>query len=407
MDAVQAPIVFTITLIVALGLFGFIGFQVGMIRSKNTTTLSLINVTAYMMGLLIYLTIGQKFMKFPSEAVSRVFMYFHGLFQVSVSPLATSSRVTVLLQALAVVSSLMMIAGATAERLKLWPYILFSIVFAGFIYPVPVYWFWGGGFLYQIGYIDVGGSSLIFLAGGIAGLIGSYRLGPRSQSQIRASNLPFVAIGGGLTAVALSLQSAIGIAHTHQNWIIEVISDGLQGSLISGAAGFLTTLVVTRIVTGLSDLSMAINGLFAGIAACAADPIHFSEHGGVTVGILAGLSCFIMVRKFERWNIDDPCGIAPSFVSGSILGVIAVMFVQQYDQLSAEFHRDWNWYQQLATQCAGLLIMVIWVSVLSYLLWWLLDALFGLRMNEMESDLGLDAVDCGMQAYPEFTHSGK
>ena len=417
MDLVQSVLIFMTAMLIWLGLVGFIAYQIGMIRSKNTTTLCLMNLTAFMIVWLIYLTYGHKGVVQPQVFMNGLMVQLHQALTMNVFTSAAPreiSKITMLLQSFAVITSLMIVVGATAERLKLWPFIVFSTVFAGILYPLQAHWLWGGGFLYQIGFIDQSGAGLIFLTGGLAGLIGSYRLGPRAGKYstvctmpLRASQIPFVAMGGGLTALALALQSATSMIHMQPGLSLDTVVEGLIASLLAGAAGFMTTLLINRFLTGLSDITIAVNGLFAGIAACAADPFHFDTGGSLTLGFAAGILCLVSLRLFERCKIDDPCGVAPSFLSGGLLGLLAVVGVQNYEELSKRFDHPWHWYNQLYTQLGGTLVLILWVTLLSVALWYLLDYLFGLRPSAIEEDLGLDALDCGTQAYPEFTHSGK
>lgn len=413
MDISQSPFVLMIAMMISFGLLGFIAYQIGMIRSKNATTLCLINLTAMMIVWVFYLTFGHKSVSSPQTTVNDFMVQLYGLLQLSMGNVP-STKAVILLQSFSIITGLMIIAGATAERLKLWPFMLFSMVFAGLIYPIQAHWLWGGGFLYQMGFIDQSGAGLIFLTGGLAGIMGSHRLGARvgkysstNFMPLRASQMPLVAIGGGMTALGLTLQSAMGFIHTQPNLAFSIVFDALEASLLTGAMSFLTALLINRFITGLSDLTIAVNGLFAGIAASAADPFHLDSNDPILFGLVTGIVCLVSIRMFERLKIDDPCGVGASFFSGGLLGLLAVITLQDYSALSQQYHVQWHWYQQLYTQLAGIGILIISVLVTSFLLWYLLDALFGLRLKPAEEDLGLDAHDCGTQAYPEFTHSGK
>ena len=139
---------------------------------------------------------------------------------------------------------------------------------------------------------------------------------------------------------------------------------------------------------GKADLTMAINGALAGLVAITADPASQSAAMSTFIGALGGIIVVFSILALEKAKIDDPVGAISVHGTVGIFGVLAVAIFGD-----ASF----------AGQIMGLLVIIVWVGVTSFITWFVIKLIMGLRVTETEEDEGVDIAECGMEAYPEFT----
>jgi Amt family ammonium transporter len=291
------------------------------------------------------------------------------------------------------------VSGAVAERMKLWAFLLFAVVLTGFIYPVQGYWKWGGGFLDQLGFNDFAGSGVVHLCGASAALAGVLLLGARKgkygpKGQINAipgANMPLATLGtfilwlgwfgfnGGSQLVVSNVENANAVALVFVN------------TNMAAAGGVVAGLVTARLLFGKADLTMALNGALAGLVAITAEPLAPTPLWATIVGVIGGILVVFSIVTLDKLKIDDPVGAISVHGVVGMWGLMAVPLSNQ----EATF----------AAQAIGLVTILAWVFITSFIVWLVIKAIMGIRVSEEEEYEGVDVGECGLEAYPEFTGS--
>jgi Amt family ammonium transporter len=288
------------------------------------------------------------------------------------------------------------VSGALAERIKLWPFLIFTVVLTGLIYPIEASWQWGGGWLSEMGFSDFAGSTLVHAAGGFAALAGALVLGPRlgkygkdgRVNPMPGSNLGLATLGtfilwlgwfgfNGGSQLALGTEAdanAVAIIFANTN--------------MAAAAGAIAALILTQAVYGKVDLTMVLNGALAGLVSITAGPLDPTLFGALWIGAIGGVIVVFAVPFLDRLKIDDVVGAIPVHLIAGFWGTLAVPFYTA----DASF----------GTQIVGFLAIGIFVFVVSLVVWLVLKAVMGLRPSEEDEMRGLDMSELGMEAYPEF-----
>ena len=387
---------------------GFAMLESGLVRAKNTTEILTKNVALFAIACTMYMICGYHFMYdggfFLSEVATTGGVDVVGALKSSAENGfdgdAVYSRASdFFFQVVFVATAMSIVSGAVAERMKLWAFLIFAIVMTGFIYPIEGGWTWGGKDVPLIGaldYSDYAGSGIVHLAGAIAALTGVLLLGARKgkygpNGQPRAmpgANLPLATLGtfilwmgwfgfnGGSTLKLGGIAVANEVANVFMN------------TNAAASGGLIAALIVARILFGKADLTMALNGTLAGLVAITADPASQSALVSTIIGAIGGVLVVFSILTLEKMKIDDPVGAISVHGTVGIFGVLAVAIFGD-----ASF----------GGQVVGLLTIIVWVGVTSLITWFIIKMVMGLRVTEQEEDDGVDIVECGMEAYPEFT----
>lgn len=387
---------------------GFAMLESGLVRAKNTTEILTKNVALFAIACTMYMICGYHFMYdggfFLSEVATTGGVDVAGALKSSAENGfdgdAVYSRASdFFFQVVFVATAMSIVSGAVAERMKLWAFLIFAIVMTGFIYPIEGGWTWGGKDVPLIGaldYSDYAGSGIVHLAGAIAALTGVLLLGARKgkygpNGQPRAmpgANLPLATLGtfilwmgwfgfnGGSTLKLGGIAVANEVANVFMN------------TNAAASGGLIAALIVARILFGKADLTMALNGTLAGLVAITADPASQSALVSTIIGAIGGVLVVFSILTLEKMKIDDPVGAISVHGTVGIFGVLAVAIFGD-----ASF----------GGQVVGLLTIIVWVGVTSLITWFIIKMVMGLRVTEQEEDDGVDIVECGMEAYPEFT----
>ena len=300
-------------------------------------------------------------------------------------------------QVVFVATAMSIVSGAVAGRMKLLPFFIFAIVLTGFIYPVQGYWNWGGGFLSSGGYSDYAGSGTVHLCGAAAALAIVTVLGPRmgkynadgTTNAMPGSNIPIAALGawilwlgwfgfnGGSELVVSSEASAVAVSQVFLN------------TNMAAAGGVVGALILSLIMTGKMDVTMAINGAIAGLVGITAGPSAPSGGAAVLIGLLAGLLVYVSILYFEKkLKIDDPVGAISAHGIVGIFGVMVVPFTNG----DASFL--WQLYGVIAI--AGFTYIASLVAI------YVINMFLSIRATDEEQMAGLDSTEVGVEAYPEF-----
>jgi Amt family ammonium transporter len=388
---------------------GFTMLEAGLVRARNTVEILTKNVALFAIACLMYLLFGYTLM-YPESGAN---LYWSGIgflpgAEHTIEAVAASegetyysSAADFMFQMVFVATAMSIVSGAVAERMKMWSFLVFAVVLTGFIYPMQGYWSWGSGFLSEAGYSDYAGSGIVHLAGASAAIAGVLLLGPRMgrygpDGSIRAipgANLPLATLGmfvlwmgwfgfnGGSELQVSNFDSANNVARVFVN------------TNLAASGGLIGALLLARIIFGKADLTMALNGALAGLVSITADPLSPSYGLAAVIGLCGGLVVVASIIGLDRLKIDDPVGAISVHGTCGILGVLAVLLS--------------NDEATLGGQLLGIGVIFGFVFFASLLVWFIIKMTMGLRVDAEHEYDGLDAHECGMEAYPEFvTTSG-
>ncbi|MFC3022502.1 ammonium transporter [Vibrio zhugei] len=378
---------------------GFAMLEAGLVRSKNTTEILAKNFVLYAIACTMYLIVGYNIM-YVDNSSGGWLPSLGTLIGTQADGAGHSLEADFFFQVVFVATAMSVVSGAVAERMKLWAFLVFSVVLTGFIYPLEGYWTWGGGFLSAAGFSDFAGSGIVHLAGAAAALAGVLLLGARKGKYgkngeifpIPGSNMPLATLGtfilwlgwfgfnGGSQLALSSFDDATSVGQVFLN------------TNAAAAAGAIAAMIVCKITWGKADLTMILNGALAGLVAITADPLSPSPMMSVFIGAAAGVIVIFSILMFDKVKIDDPVGAL------SVHGVCGVfgLLVVPLSNADATF----------GAQILGAVVIFAWVFVASLIVWAILKATMGIRVTADEEMEGMDVHDCGVEAYPEFV-SGK
>ncbi|MCS6814309.1 MAG: ammonium transporter, partial [Cyanobacteria bacterium] len=297
------------------------------------------------------------------------------------------------------------VSGAVAERIKFIDFLIFSLLLVGISYPITGHWVWGGGWLYKIGFWDFAGSTVVHAVGGWAALVGAAILGPRigkyvnGQPQaIPGHNLSIATLGclilwigwfGFNPGSTMGVGDGSAIAHI-----------ALTTNLAAAAGGIAAT-ITAWMVFGKPDLSMIINGILAGLVAVTAGCAFYGNWPAVIVGAIGGIIVVFSVIFFDKIGIDDPVGAISVHLVNGAWGTLAVGIFGQGLNAGPKGLIAGN-PGQIVTQLIGILSVGGLTVLLSFIFWYVLKAIFGMRVTREEELEGLDIGEHGMQAYSGF-----
>ena len=385
---------------------GFCMLEAGLVRSKNTTMQLTKNISLFSIAAVGYYLLGYNLM-YPLGTWS-IEGIFSGVIGVAVmeavgisadkaddiSYATTGSDYFFQLMFCAATASI--VSGALAERIKLWPFLLFTLILTAFIYPLQASWKWGGGFLDEMGFLDFAGSTVVHSVGGWAALAGALILGPRigkykdgKTVPMPGANLPIATLGVfilwlGWFGFNGGSQLAMGTVGD-----IADVSRIFANTNAAAAGGAIAALILTQVVYGKVDLTMVLNGALAGLVSITAEPLTPTLGAATMIGAVGGVIVVFTVPLLDKFIIDDVVGAIPVHLIAGIWGTLAVPLTNS----DASF----------GTQIVSILIVGAFTFVASALVWFIIKAAVGIRVSEEDEIAGLDASELGMDAYPDFS----
>ena len=386
---------------------GFAMLEAGLVRSKNVTMQLMKNVTLFSLAAIFYYLIGYNLM-YPlgTWSVDGVLSGVWGpgvLEAVGVTADAAddysyaSTGSDFFFQLMFCATTASIVSGTLAERIKLWPFLIFTIVLTAVIYPLQASWKWGGGFLDQAGFLDFAGSTVVHSVGGWAALTGALILGPRIGKYtkegrtvpIPGSNLTLATLGTFI--LWLGWFGFNGGSQLAMGTIGDVadVSRIFANTNTAAAGGAIAALILTQILYKKPDLTMVLNGALAGLVSITAEPLTPSLGAATLIGAAGGVIIVFAVPFLDKLKIDDVVGAIPVHLICGIWGTIAVVFT--------------NGDASLGTQLYSIMVVGIFTVVTSGVVWFILKAVMGLRVSEEDEINGLDLAELGMEAYPEFS----
>ncbi len=377
---------------------GFAMLEAGLVRSKNVSMQCLKNIALYSIaGILFWLT-GYNLMY---TGVDGGFMGSFGPYSfdpVGGNALDTgySTASDWFFQMVFVATAASIVSGTLAERIKLWPFLLFTVVLTGLIYPIAGSWQWGGGWLSVMGFSDFAGSTLVHSVGGWAALAGAIVLGARkgkytSSGQVipmPGSSIPLATLGTFI--LWLGWFGFNGASQLAMGTIGDVtdISRIFANTNMAAAGGVVAAMALTQILYKKVDVTMALNGALAGLVSITAEPLNPTVAQAIFIGAVGGALVVFVVPLLDKLKIDDVVGAIPVHLVCGIWGTLVV-------PLS-------NGETSYVTQLIGVAAYGAFAFVASLVLWVILKATVGIRVSPEEEALGLDKVEIGVEAYPEF-----
>jgi Amt family ammonium transporter len=287
-------------------------------------------------------------------------------------------------------------SGAMAERVKLWPFFLFAAILAGIIYPIVMGWQWGGGWLAELGFSDFAGSTLVHSTGGAAALAGILLLGARSgrfdskgeakaMKPFAASSIPLVTIGVfilwlGWFGFNGGSQLAIG---TFDDAV--AVSGIFINTNLAACGGVMAAATITRLMYGKTDVVQMLNGAIGGLVAVTAEPLAPTPLAAIFIGAIGGLIVVFGTKLLFSFKLDDVVGAIPAHMFAGIWGTLAVPLTNADASFSA--------------QLIGVLSINIFVFVVSYIVFSVMKAMFGIRLSKEAEAKGTDVTETGVIAY--------
>jgi Amt family ammonium transporter len=288
------------------------------------------------------------------------------------------------------------VSGAMAERIKLWPFFLFAAILSGILYPIVMGWQWGGGWLAEIGFSDFAGSTLVHSTGGAAALAGAIIIGPRlgrftksgTPAPIKpfaASSIPLVTIGVfilwlGWFGFNGGSQLAMGTATD-----AIAVSTIFINTFLAGAGGVMAAAIVTRLGFGKTDVIQMLNGCIGGLVAITAEPLMPSPLAAILIGGVGGVIVVYGTKLLFSFKIDDVVGAIPAHLFAGIWGTLIVPATN----LNASF----------SIQLIGVLAVNIFIFISAYIVWKIMKATVGLRLSKEAETKGTDVSETGVIAY--------
>ncbi len=392
---------------------GFAMLESGLVRSKNTATICLKNIALYSIAGIMFYLVGYNLMyvNVPEGGFMGAFELFYNPGEAELALLAAEEATVEQVKAVTdagysvasdwffqmvfVATAASIVSGTVAERIKVWPFLIFVVVLSAIIYPIQASWVWGGGWLDAMGFSDFAGSTLVHSVGGWCALTGAIILGARTGkygpdgrvNPIPGANMPLATLGTfilwfGWFGFNGGSQLALGSAADATMMSIVYVNTN-----IAAAGGVVAAMVLTQILYKKVDLSMALNGALAGLVAITAGPDLTNHFTSLIIGAVGGLLVVIFVPFLDKLKIDDVVGAISVHLVAGVWGTLCVGIFGS---------------GTVVTQVIGIAAIGAFAIVASSIVWLILKATVGIRINEEDEANGSDMAECGMEAYPEF-----
>lgn len=380
---------------------GFAMLEAGLVRSVSVATILTKNIALYAIAGLVFYLVGYNLMY---SGVDGGFAGTLGVWLADDSAALQQKDFSAgyaagadwFFQMVFVATAASIVSGTVAERLRLWPFLLFVTVLTGIIYPIAGAWHWGGGWLADYGFKDFAGSTIVHSVGGWAALAGAIIVGPRygrfSKSgkpvMMPGSSLPLAALGtfilwlgwfgfnGGSQLAFGSAADAVAVSNIFIN------------TNAAAAAGVVSAMLASQMLYKKVDPTMAMNGALGGLVSITAEPLTPLVGQAALIGLLGGIIVTIIVPLLYRFKIDDVVGAIPVHLCCGIWGTLAVPLT--------------NPEATLYGQAIGIAAVGVFVTAASTAVWLFLKATGKLRLLPEEEFMGADLAELGMEAYPDF-----
>jgi len=413
-----APVDYVWVLLCAFLVFimqlGFAYVESGFCRAKNAVNLMMKNLMDFVMGSLAFWAIGYALMmgKDAHGLFGTTGWFLHG------NAYDVHTYLIWMFEVVFAATAATIVSGGVAERIKFSVYLFYSIIVSAVIYPLYGHWVWGGGWLsklpYGVGAVDFAGSGVVHAIGGTIALVGAMMLGPRigkydkdgKPKPILGHNIPMAALGvfilwfgwfgfnPGSTLSAHQLRISIIAVNTN----------------LAAAAGGVSALLFMYAKHGKWDIGMTLNGVLAGLVAVTAPCAWIEAWAAVVIGLIAGILVCLGVMLLEKLHIDDPVGAFPVHGINGLWGLISVgLFADGTygNYTTAMPHVIGLFYGggvgQLIAQVISAVVCFVWAFVCAWITFSIAKVIFnGIRVSPEEEIEGVDIIEHGTPAYPDF-----
>ncbi len=381
---------------------GFATVESGLTRSKNTTNILFKNTMIVCIGILTYMICGFNLM-YPGADFAGKWFGFAGL-GITTDEAGVTSAYNVgytywtdfLFQAMFAATAATIVSGAVAERIKLGPFLIFATLFVAISYPITGMWKWGNGWLNTMDtpFYDFAGSTLVHSVGGWGALAGVIILGPRLGKYVGGKMRPIPGHSMPLATIGVFLLW-LGWFGFNGGSVLSadpaLTSLTLVTTCIAASAGGVAAAMASWVFLKKPDLSMALNGILAGLVGITAGADQMSPMSATIIGLVAGVLVVFSVVFFDKIKIDDPVGAISVHLVCGIWGTLAVGL------LGAKAGGA-----QIVSQLKGIISIGVFTFIFALVLFLVIKAIFGLRVSEEEEKEGLDLGEHGAEAYPNF-----
>ena len=390
------------TILVFIMHLGFATLEAGLTRSKNTVNILFKNTIIPAIGILTYAFVGFNLMYPGADFAGSVFGF--GGFGLSLPEGWDSTNYNegytyftdFIFQAMFAATAATIVSGAVAERVKLGPFITFSILYVAIIYPIVGMWKWGGGFLNELStpFYDFAGSTIVHSVGGWGALVGAYLLGPRigkytaqGMKAIPGHNIPMATMGVFLLWFGWFGFNGGSVLSASPGLVSKVFVT----TSLAAAAGAFGALIVSYFKFKTYDITMVLNGILAGLVGITAGADQMGVIDSVIIGLVGGGLVVFGVVLFDKIKIDDPVGAISVHLVGGIWGTLAVGLFGDLAGMS-----------QVFSQLIGIGATGVFCFAAAWLIFFTLKKTIGIRVDEKEEVEGLDINEHSMRAYPDF-----
>ena len=363
---------------------GFAMLEAGLVRTKNVTAVLTINLIIYAVASLSFFLIGYV-MAFGSWENSSMSLFAAFLFQMAF-----------------VGKTVNIMSGGVSERVRIIPVAIFAVIMGAFIYPAVVNVSWGANILadtfLELNMHDLAGSTVIHSTGGWALLAALIIMGARKGRYVKgkvraipASNIPLVFLGGFLLWIGWFgfNGGSVGSISSVEN--ADLVAKTIMNTNTAGLAGAIIAWIIMYIRYRLFDITMMVNGALGGLVAVTAGPDLYDMYTPILIGAIGGALVVFAIPLFDKFELDDPVGALSVHLVNGIWGTLAVgIFVENISFLD---------------QLKGVVLVGIFVFSVSFILLYVINKVISFTADEDEQLEGMDAVECGISAYPEFKRS--
>ncbi|GAB5373552.1 MAG: ammonium transporter [Acuticoccus sp.] len=383
---------------------GFAMLEAGLVRSKNAAMQCLKNIALYSIAGLMFWLIGYNLMYDNVNVAENIkgLAGYLGTFSMKEIPAPDNdpgdyaAASDWFFQMVFCATTASIVSGTIAERMRLWPFLIFTAFLTGVLYPITGSWEWGTGWLDQMGFSDFAGSTLVHSVGGWAALAGAIVCGARAGkfhsdgtiTPMPGSSIPLATLGtfilwlgwfgfnGGSQLALGTIADASSVAKIFVN------------TNTAAAAGVVTVVILTQILYRKVDVTMALNGALAGLVSITAEPLAPTVAQSAMIGGVGGILVVVFVPLLDKIRVDDVVGAIPVHLVCGIWGTMIVPLSNS----------DATYYVQFI----GLAAIGAAAFFASLIVWLILAAVTGLRATPEEEAAGLDQSEVGLHAYPEF-----
>ena len=373
---------------------GFAMLESGMVTSKSVSVICAKNIGLYSIAGIMFWLVGYNLAYgIPEGGYIGKFLPWSDSSKLETGYSAGSDWY---FQMVFCATTVSIVSGTLAERIKLWPFFLFAAILTGFIYPIQMGWQWGGGWLAARGFSDFAGSTLVHSAGGAAALAGAIILGPRlgrftkkgdpaPVKPFAASSIPLVTLGvvvlwrgwcgfnGGSQLAMGSFTDAVAVSKIFIN------------TNLAACGGVLAAAILTRLMLGKTDVIQMLNGAIGGLVAITAEPLMPSPLAAILIGAVGGIIVVFGTKLLFSYKIYDVVGAIPAHLFAGIWGTLAVPITNS----SANF----------GTQLLGVISINVFVFILAFVIWSIMKNTVGIRLSKEAELKGTDVSETGVIAY--------